>query len=468
MRARFLFSVPCQMPASSSACSPFTKLKFAAVFGATRTTGGGFAAMKSSRRCFSSKDFYKILGVEATASDGDIKKAYFNKAQQLHPDKPGGCANRFKEVSDAYETLSKSRKEYDRNRQTSSHSHRTTSSSSWQSHSSSSWQSHSSTSGFKDPWEEYFGGGAGSHPGGWEGFWQEAEEAAHQDAKRSSRAKRGARHQRSWMEDSDDEEFGFQQRPKGRGKGKGKTSSKRSTKSEFPNAVPFLRFVAGKFDPPMARMCAGDFTLFESFNGRPVYRRTGGNKKEELFVFYSTMFNDWKIHDDIVDDGACRAYCTDGHADSPFLTRRAWSVWDFKKKSFVKSQSSFQSNEKGEDDGSEKSKGAKEGAESKPKHEQPGKPLSKWTVSELQKWLNDRNVPTDDCFERVDLLERVKVYMPYCFSSFFIMFPFFFVKKRPRIFNTSFGKLAELISPGPGSSSMAVCGRISGAWNSLC
>ena len=64
------------------------------------------------------KDFYKSLGITSDASDTDIKKAYRKLAKDLHPDKnPGNAAaeQRFKEVSEAYATLSdpEQRKEYD-------------------------------------------------------------------------------------------------------------------------------------------------------------------------------------------------------------------------------------------------------------------------------------------------------------------------------------------------------------------
>lgn len=60
------------------------------------------------------KDYYKTLGVEKNASADEIKKAFRKLAHQHHPDK-GGDEKKFKEASEAYQTLSdeKKRSEYD-------------------------------------------------------------------------------------------------------------------------------------------------------------------------------------------------------------------------------------------------------------------------------------------------------------------------------------------------------------------
>jgi DnaJ-class molecular chaperone len=49
---------------------------------------------------------YETLGIESTADDATIKKAYKSKAQSSHPDKEGGDAALFKLVKEAYELLS--------------------------------------------------------------------------------------------------------------------------------------------------------------------------------------------------------------------------------------------------------------------------------------------------------------------------------------------------------------------------
>ena len=64
------------------------------------------------------KDFYKTLDVTSESSSEEIKKSYRKLAQKYHPDaNPGDAAaeERFKELSEAYATLSDSeqRKEYD-------------------------------------------------------------------------------------------------------------------------------------------------------------------------------------------------------------------------------------------------------------------------------------------------------------------------------------------------------------------
>jgi len=57
------------------------------------------------------KDYYKILGVNKSASDKEVKIAYYKLAQKFHPDKTGGKTEaKFKEISSAYEVLGDSSK----------------------------------------------------------------------------------------------------------------------------------------------------------------------------------------------------------------------------------------------------------------------------------------------------------------------------------------------------------------------
>ena len=49
-------------------------------------------------------DYYNVLGVDKSASDSEIKKAYRKKAKEYHPDK-NGDPEKFKEVSEAYDVL---------------------------------------------------------------------------------------------------------------------------------------------------------------------------------------------------------------------------------------------------------------------------------------------------------------------------------------------------------------------------
>ncbi|MEO8333843.1 MAG: molecular chaperone DnaJ [bacterium] len=53
-------------------------------------------------------DFYNTLGVERTAADDDIKKAYRKLAMTYHPDRNGGskeAEEKFKEITEAYDVL---------------------------------------------------------------------------------------------------------------------------------------------------------------------------------------------------------------------------------------------------------------------------------------------------------------------------------------------------------------------------
>lgn len=62
-----------------------------------------------------SKDYYKTLGVNKTATKEEIKKAFYKLAHQHHPDKNAGNDTKFKEINEAYQTLSddSKRKSYD-------------------------------------------------------------------------------------------------------------------------------------------------------------------------------------------------------------------------------------------------------------------------------------------------------------------------------------------------------------------
>lgn len=65
------------------------------------------------------RDYYEILGVERTASEDEIKKAFRQAALKHHPDRNGGdphAEGRFKEAAEAYEVLSDAgkRAQYDR------------------------------------------------------------------------------------------------------------------------------------------------------------------------------------------------------------------------------------------------------------------------------------------------------------------------------------------------------------------
>jgi curved DNA-binding protein len=66
----------------------------------------------------SNRDYYKILGVNKSASNKDIKKAYRKLAMKYHPDRNKGnkaAEERFKEISEAYAVLSdpEKKKQYD-------------------------------------------------------------------------------------------------------------------------------------------------------------------------------------------------------------------------------------------------------------------------------------------------------------------------------------------------------------------
>ncbi|MBE6599455.1 MAG: molecular chaperone DnaJ, partial [Ruminococcaceae bacterium] len=55
------------------------------------------------------RDYYEVLGVDKSADEGSIKKAYRQLAKKYHPDMNPGDAEaeaKFKEVNEAYDILS--------------------------------------------------------------------------------------------------------------------------------------------------------------------------------------------------------------------------------------------------------------------------------------------------------------------------------------------------------------------------
>ena len=52
------------------------------------------------------KDYYETLRVPKSASKDEVKRAFYKLAQKYHPDKKGGNEDKFKQVNEAYQTLS--------------------------------------------------------------------------------------------------------------------------------------------------------------------------------------------------------------------------------------------------------------------------------------------------------------------------------------------------------------------------
>jgi DnaJ family protein A protein 2 len=67
--------------------------------------GGGRGGKGRGKKAVDTNKFYEILGVSKDASEADIRKAYKKLSLKHHPDR-GGDAEKFKELSEAYEVLS--------------------------------------------------------------------------------------------------------------------------------------------------------------------------------------------------------------------------------------------------------------------------------------------------------------------------------------------------------------------------
>lgn len=57
-------------------------------------------------------NFYEVLGVEKNATQEEIKKAFKKLSKKHHPDVEGGDTEKFKEINEAYQTLSDESKRF--------------------------------------------------------------------------------------------------------------------------------------------------------------------------------------------------------------------------------------------------------------------------------------------------------------------------------------------------------------------
>ena len=81
-------------------------------FGGGRSNGG-YGSGSSSHSSSTRKDPYKVLGIDSSATEDEIKKAYRRLAMKYHPDKVEGMGEevkknaeaQFREINEAYEQI---------------------------------------------------------------------------------------------------------------------------------------------------------------------------------------------------------------------------------------------------------------------------------------------------------------------------------------------------------------------------
>jgi curved DNA-binding protein CbpA len=87
------------------------------------------------------KDYYALLGIPPNATSADIKRAYRKLAKKYHPDvnKNSDAAERFREITEAYDTLTDPdrRRRYDRTRGTHTGNNTTGAGNAWRQHTNS-------------------------------------------------------------------------------------------------------------------------------------------------------------------------------------------------------------------------------------------------------------------------------------------------------------------------------------------
>ena len=85
-----------------------------------KTASGGAAGGSWTEEKVKDREFYDLLGVSTSATQSEIKKAYYKEARKVHPDKcpdDPDAATKFQTLGQAYQILSneQTRAAYDKN-----------------------------------------------------------------------------------------------------------------------------------------------------------------------------------------------------------------------------------------------------------------------------------------------------------------------------------------------------------------
>jgi len=397
---------------------------------------GAFHFLGQTRRfawqCPSS-DCYALLGLSPSASNDQIKAAYFRKAKQVHPDVgDGGSAGNdaIVRLNLCYEALTRRRSEYDTAKGTGMGSGRASAygysgtpggssgsrTSWWKDSQKSSAEGAADFSGFWDDWEEEFHRKSRKStwqpPRGttswreWSEEWRFEDEDGYRPSRGQKRDKRGSRRPMQEVDDdsTEDEVDEEMERDSDWGKRRRQRDKGKQRQKGPPSDIQIVLSRQGRGNKGSASAIAGAYSRVKpDLNNRPVYEKSAGRSH---FLFWSAEYGDWKVAERLEDDGVCIAFAEDSHGRRrPWEKALRWCAWDPVGRRFAALRLEIEPCVL--DDDEEDADEIKDAEVDECENEVLEEVLSKWSTNELISWCNTRDLSLGDCFDRESILERM-------------------------------------------------------------